>query len=463
MKKNSKKAGGKKERNGQEEPKKINVNAAGIDIGSGEHYVAVPSDRSEQPVRTFKCFTPDLHLMANWLKECHIETIAMESTGVYWLPAWQILEQYGFEIKLVNARHVKNVPGRKSDVQDCQWLQQLHSWGLLAGSFLPDHETGVLRGYWRHRAELVESCSKQILLMQKALTLMNLQLHKALTDITGMTGMSIIQAIVRGERDPLVLARMRNQGVKSSEEEIAAALTGDYREEHMLSLRHALELYEVYQAKIKECDAHLKSYLSTLEGKAKVSSGDDRPKVIQETKRRKNEPYFDLREELHRIAGVDLTKIDGISTLTAQTIISECGFDMSRFPTEKHFASWLGLCPNNRITGGKVTKSRTKKVNNRAAKALRLAAQSLHRSLSALGAFYRRLRGRLGAPKAITAAAHKLACLVYRLLKHGHEYVDRGQNYYEQQWEQRVLKNIKNRAKSMGFVLVHAETGEAVS
>jgi transposase len=463
MKKNIKKAGNKKGRNVKEKANVVNVNAAGIDIGSKEHYVAVPPDRDGQPVRVFKCYTPDLHLMAKWLKECRIETVAMESTGVYWIPAWQILEQYGLEVKLVNAHHVKNVPGRKSDVQDCQWLQKLHSWGLLSGGFLPEKEIVVLRGYWRHRAELIESCSKQILLMQKALTLMNLQLHKVLTDITGMTGMAIIRAIVNGERDPMALAQMRHQQVKSSHDEIAAALTGDYREEHLLSLRHALELYDVYQAKIRECDGHVERYLSSFEDKGEVTVEREQPRIGRERKRRNNEPYFDLRGELHRIAGVDLTQIDGINTLTAQTIISECGLDMSRFPTEKHFASWLGLCPNNRITGGKVTKSRTRKVKNRAAKALRLAAQSLHRSLSALGAYYRRMRGRLGAPQAITAAAHKLARLVYRLLKHGPEYVDKGRNYYEEQYNQRVLKNVKNRAQSMGFILVNVQTGEAVS
>jgi transposase len=443
--------------------KRVNLNAAGIDIGSEEHYVAVPEDRDEEAVRCFKCFTPDLHEMARWLKHCGIETVAMESTGVYWIPVFQILEHYGLEVKLVDACRVKNVPGRKTDVLDCQWLQQLHTYGLLAGAFIPDKEISILRGYWRHRAGLVQSCSKQIQLMQKALIQMNLHLHKALSDITGVTGMAIIRAIVQGERDPKCLARMRQRGVKSSEKTIADALTGNWREEQLFILAQSLELYDIYQQKIAQCDLQVDQYMATLEAKADPKELASKPKKRSKTKRRKNEPHFDLRASLYRMTGVDLTLIDGIDAMTAQTIISECGFDMSRFPTAKHFASWLGLCPNNRKTGGKVFKTKTRNVRNRAADALRLAAQSLHSSKSALGAFLRRLRTRLGAPKAITAAAHKLAILVYRMLKYGEDYVDKGQWYYEEKYRHRVVNNIKQRAKTMGYALVSLETGEVVS
>jgi transposase len=441
--------------------KRVNLNAAGIDIGSAEHYVAVPEDRDEKPVRVFKCFTPDLHRMAQWLKRCGIETVAMESTGVYWIPVWQVLEQYGLEVKLVNARHVKNVPGRKTDVQDCQWLQELHTYGLLSGSFLPDQVTSVLRSYWRHRGGLVESCAKQIHLMQKALTLMNLHLHKAISDITGVTGLSIIRAIVKGERNPKVLAQFRHPQVKCTEEEMVDALTGNYREEHIFALKQAIELYDVYQGKIKECDDHIAAYMATVESQ---SRGRDTtaPKPKGRT-RRKNEVYFDLRTEQFRLTGVDLTRIDGLDAMTVQTILSECGFDMSPFPTEKHFASWLGLCPNNRKTGGQVKRTKTKKVKNRAAHAFRLAARSLHSSLTALGAYFRRMRQRLGAPKAITATAHKLARLFYRMLKFGQDYVDRGQAYYEQAYHQRVLNNLKQRAHAMGYILVQPQNNETLS
>ncbi len=392
---------------------RINPNAAGIDIGSQEHYVAVPEGQEEQCVRRFDCFTSDLHQMARWLERCGIETVAMESTGVYWMPVCEVLQRYGFEVKLVDARRVKNVPGRKTDVLDCQWIQQLHSFGLLSGAFIPDEEIGVLRSYWRQRSELIQSAAKQIHLMQKALDRMNVQLHKVLSDVTGVTGMNIIRAIVGGERDPLVLAQMRHPQVKNSEETIAKALTGEYREEHLFALKQAVDLYDFYQQKIAECDERIEQYMHTFQSKADPNAlKSESAKKKSGRKRRKNEPHFDLRSHLIRITGVDLTRIDGIDTMTAQTVVSECGFDMSPFPTEKHFASWLGLCPNNRITGGKVKKTKTNKVSNRVARALCIAAQSLHGSKSALGAFYRRMRQRLGAPKAITAAAHatSIAC-----------------------------------------------------
>ena len=441
----------------------LNPNAAGIDIGSQTHYVAVPADRDREPVRSFGCLTPDLHQMAKWLKSCNIETIAMESTGVYWVPVVAVLESYGFDVKLVDAYKVKNVPGRKTDVKDCQWLQELHRFGLLSGAFRPEEQIQVLRSYWRHRGEMVESCSRQIHLMQKALEQMNIQLHKVITDITGVTGMKIIRAIVAGERDAVRLAEMRHPLIKNSTDTIAKALTGEYRQEHLFTLKQALEIYDIYRDKIVECDRQIESYMQTFERKSDVKDLDSKSGKKNINKRRKNQPNFDLKTRLFEMTGVDLTLIDGIETMTAQTIVSECGFDMSTFPTEKHFTSWLGLCPNNQITGGKVRKRRTRKVQNRASLALRLAAQSLHNNKSALGAFYRRMRARLGAPKAITATAHKLARLVYRMLKYGMDYVDIGQQYYEKQYQKRVIENLTKRARQMGYKIICANTGELVS
>jgi len=440
----------------------VNKHCAGIDIGSREHYVAVAEDRDCQPVRSFGCLTPDLHEMARWLKSCGIDSVAIESTGVYWVPVVEILEDHGLEVLLVNARHVKCVPGRKSDVQDCQWIQRLHSYGLLSGSFRPPSEIQALRSYWRQRASLVELCSQQIQRMQKSLEQMNLQLHKVLSDITGVTGMAILRSILKGERDPKKFVKMKHALVKSSDEVLAKALTGNFREEHVFALKQAVELHDIYQAKIAECDFQVQAVMATLQTQVDLTKRTTSPKLFKR-KRRKNQPNFDLRSHLYQTTGVDLTQIDGIDAMTAQTIVSECGFDMISFANEKKFSSWLGLCPNNRVTGGKVHSSRTRKVANRAANALRLAAQSLHRSPTALGAFYRRMRTRLGAPKAITATAHKLAKLVYRMLKYGQDYVDKGQEYYEQLYKKRVYKNLQNRAKQLGFQLVDSNTGEFVS
>lgn len=429
--------------------KKINADVAGIDLGFSEHYVCVPEGRSSERVRTFGCFTPLLTEMRDWLKSCGVKTVVMEATGVYWIPVYEILDDAGFEVLLVNACHVKNVPGRKTDVLDCQWLQELGSYGLLRGGFIPKKEIGVLRSYARQREEHSRMCAHQILLMQKALDLMNLHLHKVLSDISGVTGFKIIRAILAGERDPKILAEMRDEGVKASREEIVQALTGNYRKEHLFALRQAVELYDVYQQKLFECDQEIERYLKTF-----ASKGDPSQREWKSEKRRKNQPHFALSKELFRITGVDLTKIPGISALTAQVIISELGSELDKFPTEKHLASWLGLAPNNKITGGRVKSSGTKKVTNRVATALRIAAMSLQRSQTALGAFYRRMRARRGAPKAITATAHKLAKIVYRLLKHGQEYVERGQQYYEQHYQQRLLKGLQKTATTLGFKLV---------
>jgi transposase len=427
----------------------INKDAAGIDIGSGEHWVAVSEDRDEEPVRSFGCFTADLHAMARWLKACGITTVAMESTGVYWIPCYQILEEHGFEVKLVNARHVKNVPGRKSDIDDCQWLQRLHTYGLLSGSFRPDDQMCVLRSYWRHRTNLVRYASDHIQHMQKALTQMNLHLHKVLSEITGVTGMNIIRAILEGERDREKLALMRERGVKNTPEAIAKALEGDYRQEHLFALKQAVELYDFYHRQIEACDREIERYLHTFEAKV-----DPVQNPLPKQKRKKQmryQSFVDLRTELYRVSGIDFTQMPGLDVLTVQTILSEVGLDPGKFPTEKRFVSWLGLCPNNRITGGQIKSTKTRKTANRAANAFRMAAQSLANSNTGLGGFYRRIRARLGAPKAITATAHKLARIFYRMWTTGQSYIDMGSDYYENRYKERVLRNITNRARELGY------------
>lgn len=430
----------------------LNPNAAGIDIGATVHYVAIPEGRSVKTVRTFESFTKDLHEMARWLMDCDITTVAMESTGVYWIPVYQILEDYGFEVILANASHVKNVPGRKTDVSDCQWIQQLHSFGLLRSSFRPTAEIATYRSYVRQRDSLVKSASTHIHRMQKALEQMNLHLHKVISSISGETGMKIITAIIHGERDPLKLANMKNHRIKSSVKTIAKSLEGDWREEHLFVLRQELDFYRYCHDKIKECDERIEALLSDMHRHRDIDS----PLPIIR-KSQKNQPEFDLRTHLYHLTGVDLTAIDGISAQTVQVLISECGYDMSKWLTEKHFTSWLGLCPNNKITGQKIQSSRSRKVVNRAASALRMSAQTLHHSKSALGAFYRRMKGRLGPAKANTATARKLACLFYNMLKYGKEYVDQGMDYYEEKYKERSIKYLEENAKRLGYNIVKSQ------
>lgn len=387
----------------------------------------------------------------------------MESTGVYWIPVFQILETPGFEVKLVNAHHVKTVPGRKSDVLDCQWLQQLHSYGLLSGSFRPENQVCALRTYIRQRDSLIRSSSVHIQRMQKALTEMNVQLHQVVSDITGVTGMAIIRAIVEGEREPQVLAALKHPALRSSTTELVAALTGDYRTEHVFVLQQELYLYEIYRTQVEACDVHIEHCLSAFVDKVDVSESP-LPKPKRAGKPSTNAPCFDLRTHLYRISGVDFTRIDGLGVLTVQTLLSEVGLDPKRFPTVKHFTSWLGLCPGSRITGGKVKSSQTRHVVNRAANALRMAAQSLSKSATALGAFYRRTRARLEPPKATTATAHKLARIFDHLWTTGVEYIDAGADYYEQNYRERVVKNLKKKAQQLGFDLVaQTASGESVS
>ncbi len=445
----------KKKRRIRKHLEQINLFAAGIDIGSKSHYVSVPVELDDHPVREFPCFTGDLQRMVDWLVEIGITTVAMESTGVYWIPVFEMLEERGLEVLLVNARHVKNVPGRKSDVQDCQWLQQLHTYGLLRGAFRPDEEVVALRTYTRQRDMLIQCAADHIRHMQKALRLMNLLLENVVSDIKGLTGMKIIRAILAGERDPIKLAQFRDGHCKKSEKVIASSLVGHYRDEHLFSLRQAVELYDTYQAQIESCDHVIEAQLE------RMGSGNDRSE-IPPTKKRKTKscPDFDVRGDLYRVIGVDLTQIDGLNEASVLKIVSETGTDVSAWPTEKHFASWLGLSPGNKITGGKILSSKTKPSANRAAEAFRMAAFGLFNSKSALGAYCRRQRARLGAPKAITATAHKLARLFYSMIKHGSEYVDLGQDYYEKAYRDRVTKNLEKRAAAMGFNLVPKEKNE---
>lgn len=412
----------------------INQHAAGIDIGSKSHFVAVPEGVDPHPVREFSTFTDDLEALAQWLTVCGVTTVAMESTGVYWIPVFEILECHGLEVNLVNARHVKNVPGRKSDVLDCQWLQQLHTYGLLRGAFRPADQVCTLRAYVRQRTTLVRSAASYIQRMQKALSQMNLQLHTVVADIAGATGMRIIAAILGGERDPGKLAALRDGRCKNSTATIARSLNGNYRPEHLFSLRQAVECYEFYQTKIADCDRQIMEHLHRF---------DDH-----------DEPPGSVDDALMRMSGVDLTSIDGIDTTTALKVLSEIGTDMTRWKSAKHFASWLGLAPGTKVSGGKVLSGATKPVANKAAQALRMAAFTLFNSKSALGAYLRRQRSRLGAPKAITATAHKMARLVYAMLSHGTAYRDVGQDYYEERYRDRALQNLKRKARAMGFDLV---------
>lgn len=426
-------------------------NAAGIDIGSVAHFVAVPPDRDDEPVREFASFTADLHRLADWLDACGVDTVAMESTGVYWIALYELLEARGFTVLLVNARHVKNVSGRKSDVLDCQWLQQLMSFGLLRGAFRPADQVCVLRSLSRQRTMLLRSQGRFVQHMQKALTQMNIQLANVISDVAGETGQKILRAIVAGERDGLALARLKNSRIRASEDEIAKSLQGSWRAEHLFALKQALDAFDFCGTQLAECDAQVQAQLQALHVR------EDEPAQGKKRGRARNAPKFDLRTQLFQMCGVDLTRIDGIDVTTALVVVSEVGADMCKFPSDKHFASWLGLCPGTKITGGKVMSGKTKRCANRAAQALRLAAAALRSSQSALGAYYRRMCARMDKPKAVTAAAHKLARLIYAMLTHGQEYTDRGQDYFEERYRQRVLHNLAQKAKAMGMQLVPSD------
>jgi len=439
----------------------INPNAAGIDCGSAEHFVAVPPDRDPTPVRSFTTFTGDLQRLADWLTACRVTSVAMEATGVYWIPLYEILEARGFTVLLVNARHVKNVPGRKSDVSDCEWLRDLHMVGLLRGSFRPTDGIVALRAYLRHRETLVQTAGAHIQRMQKALVQMNVQLPLVVSDITGATGLRILRDIVAGRTDPHALAQHRDYRCHASEAEIVAALTGNYRPEHVFGLRQNLEAFDYVQQLLAACDTAIEGHLQMLATQATRATAP-LPPARPRQKPRNNEPRFELRAPLHQLTGVDLSQFDGIGPYTALRLLSEIGTDMTRWPTEKHFASWLTLAPQNKVSGGRLLSSRTQPSANRAAAILRFTAMNLGRTQTALGAFYRRLAVRVGKAKAVTATARKLAILVYRTLKEGLVYADPGADAYDAQHRTHVLRRLRQRAANLGFGLVDLSTGEVV-
>lgn len=436
--------------------KQINFNASGIDVGDSEMYVAVPEDRDEQFVRVFGTFTRDLVSIAQWLTQCNITTVAMESTGVYWIPLFEILVEHGFEVLLVDARKVKNVSGRKTDIQDCQWIQQLHTYGLLNGSFIPDQNIRALRDMIRHRANLLRYRASHIQHMQKILQLMNLKLTNVLSDITGTTGMQILRAIVEGKTDPKYLASFRDPHCKKSQQEIKLSLEGNYRREYIFQLKQMLNLFDYYASLITELDRETETMYKQLPSLIDPHKHPLKPLKRGSNRKMKNSPEHDLRTQLYRVTGVDLTQIDGLNSSTVQDIITDIGTDMSKWPTSKHFCSWLRVAPENKKTGGKVFFSSTKKTKNRANKALRMAAFALSHSQCFLGAFYRRVRAKHGGPAAITATAHKLARIIYKMLKFKVEYIDLGVDYYEEKFKSRIIHNLKHKAASLGYQLVPA-------
>jgi len=434
----------------------VHPDAAGIDIGNESHYVAVPPSRDRQAVRHFGCTTAELKMMADWLKQCEIRTVAMQSTGVYWISVFDILEAAGLEVYLVNARETKNLPGRKTDVQESQWLMKLHTYGLLRNSFRPSCEIRRLRTYWRQRHDLVQSAGRHIQRMQKALTQMNIQLANVISDISGVTGQTIIKAILDGERDPRELAAYRDIRMKASEEEIAQALEGNWQDDQLFVLQQERAGYEFCQKQMAECDRQLAHYLGQIQDRSQGATLPIETRKGRRKKKKGNAPQFDLRQDLFRITGTDLTQIDSIDVMTAMTILSEVGGDMSKWKTENHFVSWLKLSPDNKISGGKVIGKGRMPTNNRATNALKMAASTLRESDSYLGAQFRRFRSRLGPPVATKAMAAKLARLVYRMLRYGMKYVDRGAESYEAQYRKQQVSYLKRRAAQLGLQIIEA-------
>ena len=429
----------------------VHPDAAGIDIGNESHFVAVPPSRDNQPVRRFGCTTTELKTMANWLKQCRIRTVAMQSTGVYWIAVFDILEQAGLEVYLVNARDTKNLPGRKSDVQESQWLMKLHTYGLLRNSFRPPQEIRTMRTYWRQRNDLVQSAGRHIQRMQKALTQMNIQLANVLSDVSGTTGQAIIKAILVGQRDPHKLAEFRDPRVKASKEQIAQSLEGNWQPDLLFLLKQEQDGYEFCQKQMAECDRQLEQYLQQREDRSHGASLPEEKRKNRLKKKKGNKPQFDLREGLFRLSGTDLTQIDSIDVMTASTILSEAGWDMSKWQTENHFVSWLRLCPDNRFSGEKIIGKGRLPTNNRATVALKIAANTLRQSDTYLGAQFRRLRTKLGAPCAIKAMAAKLARLVYRMLRYGMKYVDQGAAFYDLRHRELQVKRLKAKAEKLGY------------
>lgn len=458
----SRKQPGKKARNSISLLERIQPDAAGIDCGAKSHFVAVPSDRDPQPVREFRTFTADLQRLADWLAQCRVKTVAMESTGVYWIALYEILEQRGFEVLLVNARDVHNVRGRKSDVSDGEWLRELHSVGLLRASFRPAAAIVPLRSYLRQRETLVEESTTRINRMLKALGEMNLKLDAVLTDVAGATGLKIVRSILAGEHAPERLAAHRDHRCHASHAEVVAALTGNYRAEHLFALKQNFEAYEFLLQQIVECDSEVEAVLKSLAAQ-QPPPATALPPARSKTRPQHGQPRFEIRSPLHQVTGgVDLSQIDAIGPHAALQLVAEIGTDMRRWKSEKHFTSWLALAPNNKISGGRLLSSRTPSSANRAAVILRRCAMSLTRTATALGAFYRRLATRAGKAKAITATARKLAVLVYRTLSGDFIYNDPGATAYHQLNRTRELKSLRKRAQLLGFDLLDRSSGEVL-
>lgn len=429
----------------------VNPNAAGIDAGSETHYVSVPEDRAEDPVRSFGTFTRDLHALADWLVACRISTVAIEATGVYWIPLYEVLEERGLQPRLVDARSVGK-RSKKTDVLDCQWIRQLHTFGLLDGAFRPPGEILALRAFMRQRRSLVEDAARDIQHMQKALDQMNVKLHLVISDIVGVTGLRIIKAILAGQTSPRELAALREPSCKGTVEMFVDALQGNYRTDHLFVLGQSLSLFEFHQTLIAQCDEQVNAELAKLDKKTDAAPATKKPR------RRKNQLNFDGRPILTQIAGVDLTMMPGMEATTVLTILSETGTDMAPWPTSRQWAAWLALAPNNRITGGKAIRRNGFVIRpNRAAQAFRLAAQALERANCALGAFFRRIRSRHGRPIAIKATAHKLAVIFYSMLKTQKPYAEPGVDYYERAYRENLLKSLTRKAADLGFTLVPLE------
>jgi transposase len=451
----------------------VHRNAAGIDVGNESHYAAVAPGWDAEPVREFGSWTADLERMADWLKSCCVKTVVMQSTGVYWIAVYEVLEKAGLQVWLTNARDTKNLPGRKSDVQESQWLLKLHTYGLLRNSFRPPDQIRAVRTIWRLRDRHVREAGRAIQHMQKALTTMNVQLANTISDVSGVTGQAIIRAILRGERDPYKLADLKDYRIQAGREEIARSLEGNWQEDVLFELQQAVEAYDFCQKQMAECDRRLQGYLADLpsrwqaqekpaaESTATTSTPlEEKPKPMRKRrgsgKPRKNEPKFHLEEELARICGVNLATIDGVDVMTIQTWVSELGVDMTPWRTEDHLVSWLKLAPNRQISGGKVIKQERSKAKNRVADALRMAASTLTHSESYLGARFRYLRGRLGPGKAIKAMAAHLGRLIYRMLTRGEAWVDRGAQEYEKRRKEREQLSLQRKAAALGFRIVPA-------
>jgi len=436
----------------------VNPNAAGADIGAVEIVVCVSGENNTQIVKAFGNYTVDLQAIGNWLKEHKVKTVAMESTGVYWIPLFEVLESMGFKCLLISSRSLRRVPGRKSDIEDAQWIQTLHSYGLLESSFRPQADLVALRTMLRHRAQLLEHRAPHIQHMQKALLQMNVQLSQALSDVMGETGQSIIRAIVKGERSPRLLAAFRDPGCKKSEEEIGKALTGTWREEHLFVLKQSLELYDFYTEQIEACDGEIDRVYALIRPDWETGELPPLPKKKQNT-HSKNAPESarEIRQHLKRINGVDLSLVDGFGVSLAQTVTMEVGSDVGdKFPTEKNFCSWLGVAPKHEISGGKVLKNKTLKTKNRAGQAFRMAAQSVKKSDTVFGVMYKRFRARQGPAQATVSTAHAIARVVYRMLKYKVEYETISVNEYEKKYEEQQVKYFKKKAAKLGYQLVPA-------